>query len=336
MTSAVTRQGLEGERSGRDAMTGVNAGRRGKRRGTGGEQPVVPKADFTSYYGLPILNRPVWDRTDIAGYFFFGGLAGASSVLAAGAHLTGQRALDRRAKVVATGAIAIGAVGLVHDLGRPSRFLNMLRVFKPSSPMSVGSWLLSAYAPAAGIAALTNLSGRLPRVGAAATAGAAVLGPLVSTYTAALVTDTAVPAWHDGYREMPFLFAGSSATAAGGAALIAAPLDQSAAPLRLAICGAAVELISSRAMKKRLGMVAEPYEEGIAGRSMKLGQALTAAGLAVAVIGRRNRAAAALAGAALVAASACTRIGIFEAGLRSADDPKYVVEPQRQRMAARR
>ncbi|MDQ1441159.1 MAG: hypothetical protein QOG97_1387, partial [Acidimicrobiaceae bacterium] len=113
---------------------------------------MVPKAEFTSYYGLPILNAPVWHSPDIPGYLFLGGLAGASSVLAAGAHVTGRRDLAIRSKVVATGAIGLSAAALVHDLGRPSRFYNMLRVLKPSSPMSVGSWLLAAYGPAAAVA----------------------------------------------------------------------------------------------------------------------------------------------------------------------------------------
>ena len=106
---------------------------------------------------------------------------------------------------------------LVHDLGRPARFINMMRVFKVTSPMSVGTWLLSGYVPAAGVAAATALTGRLPRLGAAATAGAALLGPAVAAYTAALISDTAVPAWHDGYPEMPFVFTGSARDGRGRA-----------------------------------------------------------------------------------------------------------------------
>src|SRR5689334_12829669 len=149
-------------------------GSRPWRRGRRGEQPMVPRAEFTSYYGKPILNPPVWSARDIAGYFFLGGLAGGSSLLAAGADLTGRPGLSRAAK---TGALAAGAVsiaGLVHDLGRPARFINMMRVFKVTSPMSVGTWLLSGYLPAAGVAAATALTGRLPRIGAVATTGAAV------------------------------------------------------------------------------------------------------------------------------------------------------------------
>jgi len=296
------------------------------------ERPVVPKADFQSYYGLPVLNSPVWRPLDIAGYFFAGGLAGASSLLAAGAQATGRRELSTRAKVVATGAIAAGAVGLVHDLGVPSRFANMLRTFKPSSPMSMGSWLLSAYGPMAGLSAATAVSGRFSRLGTASTVVAAALGPLVSTYTAALVSDTAVPAWHDGYREMPFVFAGSSATAAGGMGLLATPVAQVAPARRMALFGGAIEFVAGKKMESRLGIAGEPYREGRGGRYMKAGQVLTAGGLGLAFAGRRHRAVSAVAGAALVAASACTRFGIFHAGVQSASDPKYTVEPQRARL----
>src|SRR5205823_12855790 len=131
---------------------GGDARRRGSGRVPGwtqmkGERPVVPKAEFTSYYGMPVLNAPVWKSVDIAGYLFVGGLSGASSVLAAGAQATGRDELSTRTKVVATGSIALAAAALIHDLGRPARFVNMLRVVKPSSPMSMGSWLLAAYGP---------------------------------------------------------------------------------------------------------------------------------------------------------------------------------------------
>ena len=213
---------------------------------------MVPDAEFTSYYGRPVIKEPVWKAPDVAGYLFFGGLAGASSVLAAGSQLSGYRELARVAKVGALGAISLSAVALVHDLGRPGRFANMLRVFKPSSPMSVGSWLLAGYGPVAGAAAVSEVTGILPKAGAAATLGAGLLGPAIATYTAALICDTAVPAWHAGYREMPYVFAGSAASAAGGLGLLAThPAD--AEPARnLAVFGAAVELIAKRQLIRRL------------------------------------------------------------------------------------
>ncbi len=227
-----TRPGLRGQRAGGEAVPGQgkraapgrsDGGSRRWRGGRRGERPMVPKAEFTSYYGKPVLNAPVWEARDIAGYFFLGGLAGGSSLLAAGADLTGRPELSRVAKTGAAAAITLSLAALVHDLGRPARFVNMMRVFKVTSPMSVGTWLLGGYAPAAGVAAVTALTGRLPRVGSAATAGAALLGPAVAAYTAVLVADTAVPSWHDGYREMPFVFTGSAAMAAGGLGLLAGP-----------------------------------------------------------------------------------------------------------------
>jgi formate-dependent nitrite reductase membrane component NrfD len=303
----------------------------GYRRRRRGEQPMVPDAEFSSYYGRPVIKEPAWGVPDVPGYFFLGGLAGASSVLAAGAQLSGYGKLARVGKIGALGAISLSAVALVHDLGRPERFLNMLRVFKPSSPMSVGSWLLAGYGPLAGAAAVSEVTGILPGAGRAATLGAGLLGPGIATYTAALICDTAVPAWHQGYREMPYVFAGSAASAAGGLGLLAVhPAD--AEPARdLAILGATVELIAKRQLLARLGDLAEPYEAGTTGAILRLAEFLTAGALAGAVLGGRSRAVSALSGAALVAASAMTRFGIFEAGLASARDPKYTIVPQRRR-----
>jgi hypothetical protein len=223
----------------------------------------------------------------------------------------------------------------VHDLGRPARFLNMLRVFKVTSPMSVGSWLLAGYGPVAGAAAASAVTGRLPRAGAAATAAAGALGPAIATYTAALLCDTAVPAWHDGHREMPYLFAGSAASAAGGLGMLAVRPAHARQAITFAVLGAATELTAKSLLLRRLGPAAEPYQSGRPGNLMETAEVLTAAGLAGAVLAGRSRAAAVVSGAALVAASALTRFGIFEAGLASARDPKYTVGPQRERLRQR-
>ena len=327
----VTREGIRGERPGREALTGKAAGRRRRRRGDG--QPVVPEAEFSSYYGLPILNKPVWKPLDIAGYLFLGGLAGGSSLLAAGAQAGGRPALARAAKSGACGAISLSLAALVHDLGRPARFANMLRVLKPTSPMNLGSWLLAAYVPLAGAAALSDLTGRLRWAGTAATAGAALLGPGVASYTAVLICDTAVPSWHEGYRQMPFVFVGSAATAAAGLGLLAAPPEQAGPARRAALFGAALELGATRVMRRRTGIAAEPFTRGRAGLLMRLSEALGLTGTATALLaGRRDRRAAATAGLALLAGSAALRFGIFHAGIASAEDPRYTVVPQRERL----
>ncbi|MEU2923942.1 NrfD/PsrC family molybdoenzyme membrane anchor subunit [Streptomyces sp. NPDC007251] len=332
--SDVTRDGVQGARPGRQAPTGAHAGRRRGRRGRG-EQPMVPEAEFSSYYGKPVLNKPTWKPLDIAGYLYLGGLAGASSLLAAGAQASGRPGLAAPAKLGAAGAISLSLAALVHDLGRPARFLNMLRVLKPTSPMSVGSWLLAGYAPLTLTAAATEVAGRYRLLGSAATVASAVLGPAVATYTAVLLADTAVPSWHEGYRELPFVFAGSAATAASGLALAAAPVAQAGPARRLAVLGAALELGAFQAMKRRMGLSAEPFEQGRPHLLLRAAEALTAGGAVLALIGGRDRRLALAAGAALLTGSAALRFGVFHAGVASAEDPKYTVVPQRERMERR-
>ena len=348
-SSEVRREGLVGVRPDREARIGENAGpapagspARGRGgRGRGSSESVVPRAEFQSYYGLPVLNKPTWEPLDIAGYLFLGGLAGSSSTLAAAAALTGRPGLARPLRYGAAGAISLSLVALVHDLGRPSRFYNMLRVFKPSSPMSVGSWILTGYGPLAlGAAAAAGAGSLVPAplrplvrgLERPLTIGAGLVGPAVATYTAVLLADTSVPAWHGGYKEMPFLFAGSAASAGAGLGLAAAPLAESAPARRLGVAGAAVEVVMGRVMRRRMGLPSEAYESGKAGRLMKAAEGLAVGGAVLAVAGRRSRAVSAVAGACLVAGSALTRFGIFHAGVQSAEDPRYTVEPQRARL----
>lgn len=331
--SDITTHGGRGERPGRYAAVGdpPPADRRSRRRGRGtGEALMVPEATPRSYYGLPILNGPTWEAGDIAGYFFLGGLAGASSVVAGGAQATGRPALARGLKLTSSGAATLSIVALVHDLGRPARFVNMLRVFKPTSPMSVGSWLLAGFVPASLAAAGSDVTGLLPRVGRLATAGAAVLGPAVATYTAALVSDTAVPAWHEPHREMPLLFASSAAAAAAGAGLLAAPRAEQAPVRRLAVAAAAAETVAAHRVETAAGRASESYSDGVAGTLSRLSEALTVAGgVGALALARRSRVAAALSGAALLLGSALRRFSVFQAGVTSADDPAHVVDAQR-------
>ena len=304
----------------------------GRRRRGGGEKLLVPEAELSSsYYGRPVVKETVWGP-DIPAYLFLGGLAGASSALAAGAQLTGQAELARAAKVGAAGAISLSMVALVHDLGRPMRFVNMLRVLKVTSPMSVGTWILSGYTPLALAAAGCAVTRRLPRSGLAATLAAAVLGPAVASYTSVLLGDTAAPAWHEAHRELPFVFVGSAACAAGGLGMLAVRPEQAGQAARLALLGGTGELVAKKLMMRRLGGQAEPYQQGRAGKLMGAAGLLTATGLAGVVLAGRSRLGAPLAGAALMAASALTRFGVFEAGRGSARDPKYTVGPQRTRL----
>ncbi|MFD0576702.1 NrfD/PsrC family molybdoenzyme membrane anchor subunit [Dactylosporangium darangshiense] len=283
-----------------------------------------------SYYGRPILKKPVWQH-DIPAYFFTGGLAAGSALLAAGADLTGRPRTRRAARLAALGALGVSTYFLVNDLGRPERFHHMLRVAKPTSPMSVGTWMLSAFGGAAGLAAAAEARPRgwTGRAGRLAGVGAAALAPGIATYTAVLIADTAAPSWHAAADELPFAFAGSALASGAAVGLIAAPMSEGGPARTLAVTGVALELAATHRIETRLGLEGEPYRTGKAGRLLRAARALNLAGAAGAVLGRRSRVLSALSGVALLAGSLATRFGVFEAGVASTEDPKYVVEPQR-------
>jgi hypothetical protein len=308
---------------------------RPRRRGRG-EQLMVPPAEFRSYYGRPIIKEPAW-TWEVPWYFFAGGLAGASASLGLGARLAGNHRLARAAWTVAGAGGTVGIPLLASDLGRPERFLYMLRMFKVTSPLSVGSWVLAAMGPAAVGAVVSDRLGIFPRLGRAAEVAAGLLGPALATYTGTLVADTAVPVWHEAGRELPFVFAGSAAASAGAAAVLLAPPGDAGPARRLVLAGALLELGAAQAMERRLGELGEPYHQGPAGRLARLAKACTATGAGLVAAGGRRRRGVAAAGAALVlAGSACERWAVYKAGFQSARDPKYIVGPQRARMAARR
>jgi formate-dependent nitrite reductase membrane component NrfD len=296
---------------------------------------MVPEADFESYYGRQILKTPTWKSPDVPIYLFLGGLSGGSALLAEGAALSGNRTLLHLSRAVAAGGAGIGTVFLIHDLGRPERFLNMLRVLKVTSPLSVGSFILAPFATFSSAALASQLTGRLPVLGRLAGLGAAAFGPPLASYTAALFANTAVPLWHEGRRELPFVFIGSGSAAAGGLAMVLTSVETSEPAYRMALAGATIELAAAHRMETRLGMLAEPYHVGKSGRLTKAARALTAAGVGLSLLGRRSRVLRALAGASYLAGSLTTRFAVFEAGLESARDPKYVVIPQRERLAKR-
>lgn len=303
---------------------------------------MVPEASFTSYYGRPVLKPSPWEA-DIPAYLFLGGLAAGSSLLGAGADLTARPGLRRVGRLGALVAISASFGALVHDLGRPDRFVNMLRTVKLTSPMSVGTWILTAYAPFAGGAAGAELLGMLPAARSGPLATLASLGrplgvvsaltaPPVAAYTAVLLADTATPAWHDAYRELPFVFVASAAAASGGLGMVGAPTSEAGPARRLALGGVLAELAALRRMETSMGLAAQTLHSGRAGTLMRVAKALGVAGACGTLLAGRSRTAAVLSGAALLGASACTRFGIFEAGQESARDPKYTVVPQRERL----
>ena len=329
----------------------------------GGEASMVPRERPTTYYGRPIVKRPVW-KPEIPLYFFFGGLAGASANLATAATFAGRPRLARRAWAGAFVGVTVSPVLLIRDLGRPKRFLYMLRVIKITSPMSLGAWILAANGGATTLAAGLNLLAPRRRAGLPEI-GAALVGAPLATYTAALITNSAIPAWSEARLEMPFVFASSAAASAAGAALLTVPGEETEPARALGIAAVVVEEAASRIMLKRLGPLASAYEEDEAGKADKVARALSAAG-AVALVaggnrgsdgsrgarrarGRRaakhpaapggdpaRRAITAAGGALLLAGAVCKRWAVFKAGFASAADPDQTIDLQRDRMAAER
>jgi formate-dependent nitrite reductase membrane component NrfD len=290
-------------------------------------------SESDSYYGRPILKQPAWKVPDVPLYLFLGGLSGVSATTAVAADLTGYRRLAQASSYVAAGGSLASLGALVHDLGRPERFLYMLRVFKPTSPLSVGSWILAPFSAAATGAAGARMTGLLPRLGRTAGVVAGVLGPAMATYTAVLLSDTAIPAWHEYHRRLPYLFAGSALASAGGAALLTTPVAEHAPVRPLVLLGAGIERAAAHDIERNNDLVGEPYRIGRPRNLLTAGRVLTAAGAGVALLSRRSRLLSGLAGAAVIAGGLCTRFGIFYAGRASAGDPKYVVGPQRERAA---
>jgi len=277
----------------------------------------APRTNVSEYPGRPVLKRPVW-TWEVPAYFFVGGLAGASALLGLVADLAGQRSLARNARLAAAAGAAVSPALLVSDLGRPWRFANMLRVFRPTSPMSIGSWTLAAFGGAATIAALSEVTGRGRALGRAAGAAAGLMGPALATYTAVLVGQTSIPVWERARTRLPALFASSAAASAAGLACIVTPVRHARAARLLALGGAVSEVASARAMRLMLGDHEVVYRMGPAAVYGRAAEALTLAGGGlVGVLGRRRWGAVA-GGLALLGGSLCQRLAVWKAGPASA------------------
>ncbi|TSD98129.1 nitrite reductase [Skermania sp. ID1734] len=327
-------------------------GNRRRRQGGGDgsrEMPMVPEAEFSSYYGRPVVKPAPWGH-EVAAYLFLGGVAGGSGLLAAGGQLTGRPILRRNCRLSALVAVLLSAAALVRDLGRPERFYNMLRTIKLTSPMSVGSWILSAFSAGTSVAAAAEIDrmtgDRLPlgplrpvlhAVEGLAGLEAAVFAPPLAVYTAVLLGDTATPTWNAAHEDLPFVFVSSASLAASGLAMVTTPVAETGPARKLAVLGVIGDVVATRVMEHRMDPVAaEPLHHGRPGQMLRWSERLAIAGGLGALLGGGRRPVAVASGVALMAASALTRFGVFEAGIESTKDPRYTIEPQKRRLAARR
>jgi hypothetical protein len=218
---------------------------------------------------------------------------------------------------VSLAALAPSPPLLIMDLGRPARFLNMLRIFKPRSPMSMGAWALSVFGALGTGAVGADVLGR-PRVARSLGAANAVVGGYVGSYTGVLLASTAVPLWSCSRLFLGPIFV-ATATATGAAAVnLVAPL----APLRQVQAGAmAAELILSVVNERRLGQFAAPLHRS---GKMKAAKWLVNAGLALQAL-RADRVASVL----YLGAGLLFRYAWVEAGKDSARDDEAVSQAAR-------
>jgi formate-dependent nitrite reductase membrane component NrfD len=260
----------------------------------------------------PILKPPVW-TWEIPVYFYVGGLAGASAGVSRLAEARGNDTLAGRAAAVAVAGAVTSPALLISDLGRPARFLHMLRMFKVTSPMSVGSWTLVAFSTAAGAGLLDRMTGGRVPGGRAARGAAGLLGLPLASYTAALVANTAVPAWHESRRILPFVFVAGAAASSGALLTALTPAGDAAPARRLAVAGAACEVAATQLLHRRVGPLAVAYRSPAETASTV---ALAGGAALIAAAARRSRLAATAGGALVNAGAFLGRWSVYKAGFR--------------------
>ena len=318
----------------REAETG------GRVKGAGVHPPGAPfpkASPEDGYYGIPMLKQPQW-KWEVPLYFFVGGAAGSAAVVVAMANWVGRDPeLRRNARLVAAVGAMISTGLLIADLGRPERFLNMLRVFKKQSAMSVGAWTLAAFSTFSGATAFAELVAErfdfapVRMLGHISEAFSAALGLPFHNYTGVLIGATAIPVWNRSVTTLPIHFGMSGLNSA--VAILELLGHNSAALNMLGIAASAVETYEGVHLEQRSEAALEPLKHGLSGWITRLGGVLSGPAplslrLAAQIGGSRKMRAAACWSA--IAGSLLTRYGWMQAGKASARDwrlPLEIPEP---------
>jgi hypothetical protein len=306
----------EARRTGRVEGKGVHA--------SGSPMPAADQV--RGYYGLPLLKEPVW-TWEVPTYFFVGGAAGAASVIAATARLIGGREeLVRDARWIAAAGAALSTPLLIADLGRPERFLNMLRVFKVQSPMSVGAWTLVTFST---LSAATVFADELRRrtdlpvtlVADAAGMLSAATGLVMATYTGVLIGATAIPVWSKHVSLLPMHFAASALGSAVSLLQLRGHRDEALNFLGLA--AAAYETWTGVQIESDAGRASQPLRRGPTGITIRLAGFFSGpVPLFLRLLGLRSQRIRSAAAVSTLLGSLATRIAWIEAGKASARDPQ--------------
>jgi hypothetical protein len=296
--------------------------------------PFPKPASGVSYHGNPVLKPPTWTWM-VPLYFFVGGASGISAVIALAAHLFGNPGLLRAGLWIGLLGGMISAPLLIADLGRPSRFLNMLRVFKLRSAMSVGSWTLSGFSSAVGLAVVCRelaLAGYgsdfLLVLEWAAEILAALSGLVLASYTSVLLSVTAIPVWSENRKLIPVVFlAGSLGSAAALLELLGflVPVTQF-----IGIVASTVETLVAIIIELRGRYVDRPLREGAIGWLTRAGSALAGpASLLLRIFLGHSSVARYTAAVCFVIGALISRYAWIGAGRVSSRDPQALFRIQR-------
>ena len=286
------------------------------------------------YYGLPVLKAPVW-TWQVPLYFFVGGIAGMSACLALVGQLFGtEAALVRSALWVALIGAAICPIFLISDLGRPGRFLAMLRVAKIQSPMSVGVWILVAFSGCTFVALLAKeliLQGHGSElIGGLNWAGectSALTGLILAAYTGVLIGATANPVWSHNRRALPAHFLGA---ALGGAAAVLELLGFLIPATQLiGIAAAAIETLLGAGFELSRLPVNAPLHRGKSALAFRIAGVMAGPGALVLRLISGTAPARRAAAICFLAGTLLSRYAWIWAGRASAMDPGALFQIQR-------
>jgi MFS family permease len=302
-------------------------------RGRRGEPPVVVQG--------PVMKAPVW-TWEVPLYFWFGGMAAGASFVGVACDLAGDERSARVARKVALAALLPSPPLLILDLGRPERFYNMLRIFKPRSPMSMGSWCLTVFGTLASAGVGADLLGRR-RTAQSLGVATAFFGGYLGSYTGVLLASTAVPVWARSRLFLGPIFV-STATLTGASAthlVLSATGLPSDHPTREALgrveSGAIVsELLLSEINQHQLGRLASALEDGAGGQWFRRAQWLVRTGLVARLAHKRlGSLSEHFASACFMGAALCFRFAWVRAGRSSALDDEAVARTARERATPR-
>ncbi|MBE2317765.1 polysulfide reductase NrfD [Solirubrobacter sp. CPCC 204708] len=279
----------------------------------GGEVPVAVQG--------PMIHATLW-TWEVPVYFFVGGLAAGSSLVSVACDQFGDHEGAELARKLALGAVLPAPLLLIADLGRPARFLNMLRIFKVRSPMSMGAWCLVAFSTTATGAVAADVLG-FKRAGRAAGVATALLGSYLGSYTGALLAATATPLWARSRVLLAPIFVCTAAASGAGANRLlqrSGPTREALGHLELLAMGG--KLILSPINDRHIGSLAEPLEHH---RAYKLSNWAARIGVALRLLRRGGDVPSVL----FLASALLTRIAWIEAGKQSAGDDEAVARMAR-------